>query len=104
MATEITKENFSEITATNHLVVIDFWAPWCGPCRALSPIIEELSKKYENEVVICKCNTDEQGELAMEFGVRNIPMMAFLKNGELKDTRVGYHNKEDLEKLIDSLK
>lgn len=101
---EITSKNFEEISKTDKLVIIDFWATWCGPCRALSPIMDELAEQYKDEVVIGKCNTDEDNELAMQFGVRNIPMLAFLKNGELVETLVGLQRKPDLEKLIEKLK
>ena len=103
-AMEITSKNFEEISKTDKLVIIDFWATWCGPCRALSPIMDELAEQYKEEVVIGKCNTDEDNDLAMQFGVRNIPMLVFLKNGELVETLVGLQRKPDLEKLIEKLK
>ena len=77
---DITSKNFEEVTNTDKLVIIDFWATWCGPCRALSPIMDELAEEYKDQVVICKCNTDEDNDLPMQFGVRNIPMLVFLKN------------------------
>lgn len=104
MALEINSSNFEEVIKSDKLVIIDFWATWCGPCRALAPIMEELSEEYKDQVVIGKCDTDENNEIAMQFGVRNIPMLVFLKNGEVVETLVGLQRKNDLVKLIDSLK
>lgn len=103
MALEITTENFEKIAAGDQLVVIDFWAPWCGPCRALGPTIEEVAAEFEGKAIIGKCDTDAQGELAMQFGVRNIPMLVFLKNGEVKDVNVGTISKKDLVAKIEGL-
>lgn len=104
MALEINNNNFEEITKSDKLVIIDFWATWCGPCRALSPIMDELSEEYKEDVIIGKCDTEENNDIAMQFGVRNIPMLVFLKNGEVVETLVGLQRKPDLVKLIDSLK
>lgn len=101
---EINNSNFEEITKSEKLVIIDFWATWCGPCRALSPIMDELSEEYKDEVIIGKCDTEENNDIAMQFGVRNIPMLVFLKNGEVVETLVGLQRKADLQKLIDTLK
>lgn len=100
MALAIHSDNFDSLLKEDKLVVIDFWAPWCGPCRALSPIIEELATEYEGKVIIGKCDTDENNEIAVQFGVRNIPMLAFLKGGELKDTLVGLVSKKEIEEKI----
>ena len=96
MALNIDNSNFNALLADNKLVVIDFWAQWCGPCRALSPIIEEVASEYEGKAIIGKCDTDTNNEIAMQFGVRNIPMLVFLKNGEIKDVHVGLIKKPDL--------
>ncbi|SRR5574344_2306446 len=103
MALEINGSNFNEIIKTDKLVVIDFWATWCGPCRALSPIVEELAEEYKGKVVIGKCDTDQNNDIAMQFGVRNIPMLVFLKNGNVVETLVGLMKKSELVKVIDSL-
>ena len=104
MALQINSGNFEQVISSDKLVIIDFWATWCGPCRALSPIMDELAEQYKDEVVIAKCDTDENNEIAMQFGVRNIPMLVFMKNGEVVDTRVGMQRKGDLVKMIDELK
>ncbi len=104
MALQINSDNFEQIISSDKLVIIDFWATWCGPCRALSPIMDELSEEYKDEVVIAKCETDENGDIAAQFGVRNIPMLVFMKNGEVMDTLVGLQRKGDLVKKIDELK
>lgn len=70
-------------------MVIDFWAPWCGPCRMVVPIIEELAAEYEGRVVIGKCNVDDNNDVPVEFGIRNIPTVLFFKNGEQVDKQVG---------------
>jgi thioredoxin 1 len=102
MALAITTENFPTLSASGQLVVIDFWAPWCGPCRQIAPIVEEVADEYEGKAIIGKCDTDENNDLAVDFGVMNIPMIVFLKNGELLDTHVGVIKKEELVKKVES--
>ncbi|PKP20677.1 MAG: thioredoxin [Bacteroidetes bacterium HGW-Bacteroidetes-20] len=102
MALEINGANFAEVTKSEKLVVIDFWAQWCGPCRALTPLIEEVAVEYEGKAIIGKCDTDSNNDIAMQFGVRNIPMLIFLKNGEVKDVHVGLIKKPELISKIEA--
>ena len=89
MALEITDSNFQEILAEGKPLVMDFWAPSCGPCKMVGPIIDELATEYEGKVIIGKCDVDENGDVAAEYGIRNIPTVLFFKNGELVDKQVG---------------
>lgn len=102
MAAEITDSNFEEkINATSGVVLVDFWAEWCGPCRMLTPIIEELSDEYEGKAVVGKLNVDEQPETAAKFGVRSIPTVLVFKNGEVVEKQVGVAPKNAYKGLLD---
>ncbi len=101
MEFEITKSNFNELVKSNKgLVLIDFWAVWCGPCQMQAPIIEELAKELD-DVTVGKVNVDEQQELAVEYGISSIPTIILFKNGKVVDTLVGYQSKESLINLIE---
>ena len=100
MALEITDSNYKEILAEGKPVVIDFWAPWCGPCKMVGPIIEELAEVYEGQVLIGKCDVDENGDVAAEYGIRNIPTVLFFNNGELVDKQVGSAGKSAFDDKI----
>ena len=100
MALEITDSNYKEILAEGKPVVIDFWAPWCGPCKMVGPIIEELAEMYEGQVLIGKCDVDENGDVAAEYGIRNIPTVLFFKTGEVVDKQVGSASKSAFDDKI----
>ncbi len=103
MALAINKENYQEIISSEKPVVIDFWAEWCGPCRMVAPIIDELAAEYEGRVVIGKCDVEENADITMKYGVRNIPTIIFLKGGELVDKQVGAASKDALKAKIEKL-
>ena len=103
MEITVTDTNFSDILATDKLVMVDFWATWCGPCRAIAPVVEELANEYEGRAAIAKCNVDECQDIPMQYGIRNIPTLLFFKNGQLVDRMVGAAPKSELAKKIDSL-
>ncbi len=90
MAKEITDSNFSQnILESKGVTLVDFWAPWCGPCRQLSPIVEELAKELEGKMEVYKCNIDENPETPSKYAVRGIPTLMIFKDGKLVDTKVG---------------
>jgi thioredoxin 1 len=103
MEVTITNENFANLKNGPQPLVVDFWATWCGPCRMVAPIIEEMSKAYDGRVVIGKCDVEENEDLAMEFGIRNIPTILFFKNGAIVDKIVGAVGKAKIEEKIQAL-
>ena len=103
MALEITDKNAQELIASGKPVVIDLWAPWCGPCRMVAPIIEELATEYDGRAIIGKYNVDEESDLSTEYSVRNIPTILFFKEGKLVDKQVGASPKTTIEDRINAL-
>ena len=93
MAIKLDTSNFDEIISSDKLVVIDFWAEWCGPCRMIGPIIEELATEYEGKAVVCKCDIDENDDIVSKFAIRSVPTIIFLKGGQQVDKQVGAASK-----------
>ena len=104
MAFEFTDSNFSETALTEDSVsVVDFWAEWCGPCRLVGPVIDDLSKDYEGKALIGKVNVDHNPEISMKYGVRSIPTILFIKNGEVVDKHVGTATKATLAQKLEAI-
>jgi thioredoxin 1 len=102
MATELNASNFDS-TIANGVTVVDFWAPWCGPCRMVAPIIDELSSEYDGKANICKVNTDENQDIAIRFGIRSIPTIMFFKDGQQVDMVIGAVSKDVFVEKINAL-
>ena len=104
MAIEITDANFEELVVKSEKpVMIDFWAVWCGPCRMIAPIVEEMSGEYEGKAVIGKVDVDSNPGVAMKYGIRNIPTVLFVTNGQVADKQVGAAPKQVFTKKLDAL-
>lgn len=103
MEVKITNENFEEYKNGSLPLVVDLWATWCGPCRMVSPIMTELAQEYDGKIVVGKCDIEENEDIAMEFGVRNIPTVLFFKNGQLVDKFVGAAQKSKFQEKFDNL-
>ncbi len=99
---ELDNDNF-EATIAEGITMVDFWAPWCGPCRMIAPVIEELAEDFEGKATIAKVNTDEQQDIAVKYGIRSIPSILFFKDGEVVDQLVGAASKEAFADKINSL-
>lgn len=102
MAQVINSQNFEQLATSGQLVVVDFWATWCGPCQLVGPHIEKLAQEYEGKAIIGKCDVDQDQELPSRFGVRNIPTILFIKNGELVNKIVGAQDYDALKKAVEA--
>lgn len=103
MTVEILDGNYKQIIDSEKLVVIDFWANWCGPCKMVSPVIDELAQEYAEQAVIGKCDVDDNSEITEEYGIRNIPTVLFFKDGKLLDKQVGSAPKSTFEEKLKAL-
>ena len=103
MAKVITNTNFTEIVAGEKPVMIDFWATWCGPCRILSPTVDEIADEYADRITVAKCNVDDADEIAMQFRIMSIPTLIFIKDGQVVDKRVGVVSKDEIVSIINTI-
>jgi thioredoxin 1 len=105
MALEFTDASFkTDVLDSDKLTVVDFWAEWCGPCRAIGPVISELAEEYKDVVNVGKINVDQNPQTSMNYGITSIPAILFLKNGEVVDKLIGAHPKANFVKKIEALK
>ena len=101
MEITLTKQNFeAEVLQSDKPVLVDFWAPWCGPCRMLAPAVAQIAEEYADKAKVCKVNVDDEPELAARFGISGIPTVLVFKNGQLAETVVGLRPKAELEALL----
>ncbi|WP_195594546.1 thioredoxin [Bacteroides fragilis] len=100
---EINTDNFPKLITSELPLVIDFWAEWCGPCKAIAPMMEEFAREYDEQVNIGKCDVEENNDLAVEFKIRNVPTILFIRNGEVVDKIVGAVSREEIKRKMDKM-
>ncbi len=103
MAKVVTNTNFQELLAGDKPLMVDFWATWCGPCRILSPTVDEIADEYADRITVAKCNVDDAEEIAMQYRIMSIPTLLFFKGGEVVDKRVGVVSKDEIVSIINSI-
>lgn len=103
MEINVTDQNFAEVISSSAVVLVDFWATWCGPCRALAPTVEQIAKEYEGRVTVAKCNVDDCEDAPVNYGIRSIPTIIFFKNGEPAERTVGAVTKDKISEILNSL-
>lgn len=103
MAKVVTNTNFAELLASDKPLMVDFWATWCGPCRILSPTVDEIAEEYADRINVAKCNVDDADEIAMQYRIMSIPTLLFFKNGEVVDKRVGVVSKDEIVSIINAI-
>tara|TARA_B100001758_G_C18345322_1_gene576670 strand:+ start:750 stop:1064 length:315 start_codon:yes stop_codon:yes gene_type:complete len=103
MALQITEDNYDEVLSSEKPILLDFWAEWCGPCKLIGPIIDELSEDFSETAIIGKINVDESGALSSKYGIRNIPTLLFIKNGKVIDKHVGAASKKEISDKLNAL-
>ena len=101
--TIIDQNNFEALITSAPVALVDLWATWCGPCRMLSPTVDDIAQEYEGRVAVGKCNVDDNEEIAEQFGVRSIPTLLYFKGGQLVDKSVGLVSKQEIEKILNNL-
>ena len=97
------ENNFETVISSKPVALIDLWASWCGPCRMLSPTVDDIAEEYDGRVAVAKCNVDDNDEIAGRFGVRSIPTLLFFKDGQLAEKTVGLVSKQEIETILNNL-
>lgn len=101
---KVSNENYKEeVLDSEKVVLVDFYADWCGPCKMMAPIVEEISEELGDKVKVCKVNVDDNQDLAMQYGIMSIPTLLFIKNGKLEKTLVGLRDKQELVSILEQL-
>jgi len=101
--TVISDTNWEAVIASSKVVLMDLWAAWCGPCRMLSPTVDDIAEEYAGRVEVCKCNVDDCEDVAAQFNIRNIPTLLYFKDGQLVDRTVGLVSKQEIESILNNL-